>query len=307
VLFYFYVPKASSIENLRTEKRGDLRMNRLIVTDSTADLPDKIVQHYGIKVMPVNVVLNGKTYKDGVDITRAEFYKKFHDYDSMYTEPVRYEDYALEYLQMIHAYKEIIIIHCSGHLSETVNIARQVQVEFKNHANCRVEVIDSKLCSMSMGMVVIAAAKANAVGRSFDEILRVINTARNRMNAYMAVPTLKYLKKGKKIGGLKALFGLAVGVKPVLEFDDGRMVVKTKLFGKQKNMILTLLDTIKKEVGQSPITLSLIYSGDSSIVINLRDVFTSTFECREVYASRFGPSIGINTGPESYAVFFIRH
>jgi DegV family protein with EDD domain len=282
-------------------------MNRLIVTDSTADLPDNIVQRYGIKVMPVNVVLDGKTLKDGVDITRAEFYEKFHDYNSMYTEPIRYEDYALEYLQMIEAYEEIIIIHCSGQLSETVNVAKRVREEFQNHANCRVEVIDSKLCSMSMGMVVIAAAKASAAGRSFDEILSTIDMARDQMNAYMAVPTLTYLKKGKKISGAKALFGLALGVKPVLEFDDGRMVVKTKLFGKQKNMILALLDTIKEEVGQHPITLSLIYSGDESVVTNLRDVFTSTFECREVYASRFGPSIGINTGPESYAVFFIRH
>jgi DegV family protein with EDD domain len=282
-------------------------MNRLIVTDSTADLPDNIVQRYGIKVMPVNVVLDGKTLKDGVDITRAEFYEKFHDYNSMYTEPIRYEDYALEYLQMIEAYEEIIIIHCSGQLSETVNVAKRVREEFQNHANCRVEVIDSKLCSMSMGMVVIAAAKASAAGRSFDEILSTIDMARDQMNAYMAVPTLTYLKKGKKISGAKALFGLALGVKPVLEFDDGRMVVKTKLFGKQKNMILALLDTIKEEVGKHPITLSLIYSGDESVVTNLRDVFTSTFECREVYASRFGPSIGINTGPESYAVFFIRH
>ncbi|MFH1981015.1 MAG: DegV family protein [Pseudomonadota bacterium] len=282
-------------------------MKRLIVTDSTADLPEEIVKKYGIRVMPVNVILDGKTHKDGVDITRADFYAKFYNYQSMSTEPIRYEDYALEFLQMIQAYDEMIIIHCSGHLSDTVNVAKRVNEEFGAHSNCRVQVIDSRLCSMSMGMVIIAAAQASAKGCSFEEVLAVIEKTKDRLGNYMAVPTLKYLRKGKKIGGFKALFGLALGVKPVLAFDDGRLVVNTKLFGKQKNMILSMMDTIKADVGAHPITLSIIYSGDESLVKNLKDVFSSTFDCRDVYIARFGPAISINTGPDSYAVMFIKH
>lgn len=282
-------------------------MNRLIVTDSTADLPDDIVQKFGIKVMPVNVILDGKTFKDGLEIKRDDFYARYHDYRSMHTEPIRYEDYALEFLQMIQAYDEMIVIHCSGHLSDTVNVAMRVKDEFQGHANCRVAVVDSKQCSMGLGMMVIAAARATAKGLPFDDTLKVVQRTQDSLCAYLAVPTLKYLKKGKKISGIKALFGLALGVKPVLEFDDGRFVVKSKLFGKQKNMILSMMDSIKEDVGGSPITLSIIYSGDESLVNNLRDVFSSTFDCRDIYIARFGPSIGINTGPESYAVFFIKH
>ncbi len=280
-------------------------MKRLIVTDSTADIPEDVVEKYDIKVMPVNVILDGKSYKDGVDIARASFYNSFDDYKSLATEAVRYEDYALDFLQMIKNYDEIIIIHCSSYLSETYNIAAKVNREFNGDGSCKVEVVDSCQCSMGLGMMVIAAAEAMQQGKSFQHVLSIINKTRRKMNSYMAIPTLKYLKKNKKITGAKALIGLAMGVKPVLEFNnDGKMVIKSKLFGNQKNMILSMMDKIKEDVAGRPIDLSIIYSGNRSLVQNLKEVFESTFECHDVYIARFGPSIAINAGPESYAVFF---
>jgi DegV family protein with EDD domain len=157
---------------------------------------------------------------------------------------------------------------------------------------------------MSMGMVVIEAAKASKQGMSFKEVMEVIRDTQRRMKSYMAIPTLKYLAKNKKISGFKSIFGLALGVKPVLEFNNGRMEIKTKLFGKQKNMILSMMDAIKADVGNSPINLSIIYSGEKGLVQRLQDVFQSTFDCQNIYVARFGPAIAINSGPESYAVFF---
>ncbi len=278
-------------------------MKRLLVTDSTADIPEEIANQLGIKILPVNVVLDGKRYKDGVDVTREEFYKNFHTYQTMLTEAVSYEDYALEYLQWIQYYDEILIMHCSRHLSETYSVATKVNEEFGN-PRCRVEIVDSGHCSMSLGMVVIAAAKAINCGKPLKEVMDEAAKIQSKMKSYLAIPTLKYLKKNKKISGFKSIFGLALGVKPVLEFNNGRMEIKTKLFGKQKNMILTMMENIKKDIGMNTIDLSIIYSGDTSLVERLENVFQTTFDCRDVYIARFGPSIAINAGPESYAVFF---
>ena len=117
-------------------------MERLVVTDSTADLPKELIKKYGIKVIPVNVILDGKTYKDGVDISRESFYSRFDDYREMSTEPIRYEDYALQFMQMVKNYREIIIIHCSSHLSKNHSVAVQVNKEFNGDGTCRVEVIE---------------------------------------------------------------------------------------------------------------------------------------------------------------------
>lgn len=282
-------------------------MNRIIVTDSTADIPEDLIKKYNIKVMPVNVILDGKIYRDGRDISRASFYNTFDEFTNMSSEPVRYEDYGLEFLQMMEMYAEIIIIHCSKHLSETYNNAVKVSQDFNSNTNCKIEIIDSGQCSMGLGMVVIAAAEAMQKGMNFNQIISVINRTRLKMKSYMAIPTLKYLKKNKKITGMKALLGLAMGVKPVLEMSQGKMVIKSKLIGKQKNMILSMMDKIKEDVAGRPITLSIIYSGNRNLVQNLHDVFQSTFECKEVYIARFSPSVAINTGPDSYAVFFTPH
>jgi len=278
-------------------------MKRLIVTDSTADIAGPLVAKYGIKVMPINVFLDGRTYKDGVDITRDQFYDSFDTYGDMSTGPVTYEDYALEFMKMLQQFDEIIIIHCSAHLSENYNNAVRVNEEFNADGSRRVEVIDSHQCSMGLGMIVLAAAQASQQGMPFDKVVYIVK--RMQINSYMALPTLKYLKKNKKITGIKALVGSAMGVKPVLEFsDDGRMVIKTKLFGEQKNMILSMMDRIREDVAGRPINLSIIYAGDSKLVQNLKDVFEASFDCRNVYIARFGPAVTINAGPESYAVFF---
>ncbi len=282
-------------------------MNRLIVTDSTADIPSDLVRKLGIKVIPVNLVLDSKSYRDGVDISRSGFYEKFSMFKTMTSEPVRYEDYALDLLQMTQKYDEIIAIHCSRHLSDTVIIADRVRREYLEKSRCRFSVIDSGQCSMGLGMIVIEAAKAMHGGKNFDQISHIARTASRKMSSYMAIPTLKYLKKNKKIGGMKALFGLAMGVKPVLEMNEGKMVIKSKLLGKQQNMILSMMDKIKEDVAGRPISLSIIYAGNKNLVQRLNDVFESTFDCRQIYISRFGPSVAINTGPESYAVFFTPH
>jgi DegV family protein with EDD domain len=283
-------------------------MERLVVTDSTADLPEDLIEKYGIKVIPVNVILNGKTYKDGVDISRKSFYNGFDDYREMSTEAIRYEDYALQFMQMIKKYGEIIIIHCSSHLSKSYSVAVQVNEEFNGEGTCKVAVIDSGQCSMGMGMIVLAAAMAMQQGKPFQQVISIINRTHKKMYSYMALPTLKYLKKNKKITGVKALIGSAMGVKPVLEFtEDGKMEIKTKLFGNQKNMILSMMDRIKEDVAGRPINLSIIYAGNKNLVQNLKDVFEATFDCRDVYVARFGPAITINAGPESYAVFFFAY
>ena len=280
---------------------------RLIVTDSTSDLPADIVAQYGIHVLPVNVILDGKTYKDGVDISREDFYKNYYEYSEMSTAPVSYEDYALEFLDLTQRYDELLIIHCSTHLSETFNTAVKVAEDFRDQHRCRVKVIDSGLCSMGLGMVVEAAAQATAAGQSLEAAEGAVYATRAQMSNFMAIPTLKYLRKGKKISGLKALFGLALGVKPVLEFDDGKLTIKDKLFGKQKNMILAMMDKITADIGNSPITLAIVYAMEETPVANLKGVFESSFNCRKIHSARFGPSLGINTGPETYAVMYIKH
>lgn len=281
-------------------------MKSAILTDSTADIPEYIARDLGIEVLPVNVVLDGKTYKDGVDINIMDFYKNYENYKSMHTEAIPYQDYALKFMQLTAKYDELLIVHCSDALSDNYKIALKVNEEFSSH-NCRVEIIDSRSCSMGFGVAVIEAAKQFKKGKEFGSVVYNLNRVLSRTTSYLAIPTLKYLKKRKKIGGFKALLGVTLGAKPVLGFEDGKLVVKTRLFGKQPNMILSMLDIIKKEIGTHPINLAIAHGRDLNVVNSLRGVFEENFDCRDIFRTYFGPSIGINAGPEAIGVMFYKH
>ena len=172
-------------------------MKRVILTDSTADIPEYIARDLGIEVLPVNVVLDGKTYKDGVDINIMDFYKNYENYKSMYTEAIPHQDYALKFMQLTAKYDELLIIHCSEALSDNYKIALKVNEEFSSH-NCRVEIIDSRSCSMGFGVAVIEAAKGFKKGKEFGSVVYNLNRVLSRTTSYLAIPTLKYLKKRKK-------------------------------------------------------------------------------------------------------------
>jgi DegV family protein with EDD domain len=225
----------------------------------------------------------------------------------MSTAPLSYEDYALSFLKLIHHFDEILFIHCSSELSDFYNIALRVRDDFAKNNSCRIEVLDSRLCGMGLGLAVIAAAEAFQEGKSISEVLPLVEETITRIKCYMAIPTLEYLRRNKKIGGLKTMIGARLGVKPVVGFKKGRLVVLNKLFGEQKNMILAMLDTLKEEIDSRPITLAIAHARDTSLVNSIHDVFDSTFQCNQIFTLQFGPSIGISTGSETIGVAYYTH
>ncbi len=282
-------------------------MKRLIVTDSTSDLSDDMVEKLGIKIIPVNIILDGKDHKDREDIRIEEFYRNFDHYGSMKTGPVSYELFSFHYLEVTAEYDEVLFIHCSKHLSKTYENGLKAHRFFQDKHDCRVEVLDSRHCGMGLGLIVIEAAKAMEQGKSFADIIRLVNDLSDRISTYMTVPTLKYLRANQKISGLKSVLGNVMGIKPVLGFHDGRIVVKNKLTGKNENLLLELIDHIKEDIGNAPVTMAIAHARDTRYLSDLVNTCKKKFDCRRMYTAYFGPSVGISTGPETMGVSFFKH
>jgi DegV family protein with EDD domain len=281
-------------------------MKRLIVTDSTSDLSGNMLRGLDVKIIPVNILLDGQNYKDRVQIKIREFYDNFDRFKTMKTAPVSVEEFSYVYRKLTAGYDEIIFILCSRHLSKTYDHAVKVHQQFGSAHNCRTAVIDSRHCGMGLGLIVLEAARAMKDGRSFEDILGRIEALSGKIITYMTVPTLKYLRANQKISGLKSLVANMMNIRPVLGFDDGRIVVKTKLSGKIDNLLLEMVDYIKKDVGDSPVVMALAHARDTRYVRDLETVFNSRFDCRQMYIACFGPSVGISTGPETMGVSFFK-
>jgi DegV family protein with EDD domain len=191
-----------------------------IVTDSTCDLPQDLLQEYGIKLVPLYINFGDQGYLDGVEITRQEFYERLPESDPLPTTATPgvdafkqvYEDLADS------GASEILSIHISISLSATVDVARTAANETKK---VPVTVLDSQQLSLGTGFLVLSAAKAAAEGKSMDEIVSMLNEQTSRTYVIAALDTLEYLKRSGRMNAVVARLGSVLKIKPILIMHDG--------------------------------------------------------------------------------------
>ena len=206
-----------------------------IVTDSTCDLSDEQIEKYGITVLPLCIVMDGKSYYDGVDTTPEDIFRWA---DANKTTPktaaVTFEMAEERLLPLMEAGDDIIFIGISEDMSTTCNVIR-LFAEEKEYK--RLFVINSMNLSTGIGLQVIRAAELAAAGLTAEEIVESIEAARGRVRASFIVDTLTYLARGGRCKAITAFFGNALKIHPMISVVDGKMGVAKKYRG---NMLSSL-------------------------------------------------------------------
>lgn len=191
-----------------------------IVTDSTSDLTPEIASELGITVVPVYVHFGTEAYRDGVDLTTEEFYQKLvHDDTLPITAAPAPTIFAEAYDKLAEETDEILVIGLSSKLSTVYEVELQGINLMK--MKCRVEVVDSLWGMMAQGLIAIAAAKVANAGASLDEVANVTRRNIRRVDLRIAFDTLKYLKRGGRIGAAQAFLGSMLRINPILTLKDG--------------------------------------------------------------------------------------
>ncbi|MBI5354716.1 MAG: DegV family protein [Chloroflexi bacterium] len=193
-------------------------MNIAIVTDSTCDLPSEIVSQYGITVIPLSINVGDKSYLDGVDMTREEFYNQLpHFNPHPKTAAPGSEIFKQAYSRLAdEGAPAIISIHLSETLSATVNSARTAAKEF---TRIPVIVVDSTQLSLGMGFLVEQAAQLAHAGRSVDEVISALKESMPRAYVFAALNTLEYLRRSGRMNFALATFGDLIQLKPLLHMN----------------------------------------------------------------------------------------
>jgi DegV family protein with EDD domain len=192
-----------------------------VVTDSTADLAADLVEERGITVVPLTVILDGRDYLDGVDITADEFYVRLAASERGATtsqpSPGRF---AEVYEQLLAGHDEVVSLHISSQLSGTFEAATQGAALVDG---ARVRVVDTGMVSMPLALMVLAASAMAAQGDDAEAIAARVRPIQERMRVYFMVATLEYLRRGGRIGRANALLGSVLQVKPVLTISEGQV------------------------------------------------------------------------------------
>jgi len=271
-----------------------------IVTDSTADLTPQLAKEHGITVVPVYVRFGHDSYRDGIDISRKEFYER------LVTSPVHPTtsqptpaDFVQVYRKLSRETDKIVSIHVSSKLSGTYNSA--LQGKELAETKCDIKVIDSESVTMGLGMVTLAAARFASSGESLQKVTDDIKQAISNTHLLGLFDTLKYLLLGGRIGKAKALLGGILNVKPLLTLRDGELHpvgnVRTRAKGIER-----LSDFVKNALGIQE--LAVIHTTTPDEANGLKDRLSSLVENSRLHMAQLGPALGVHAGPGLLAVVF---
>jgi DegV family protein with EDD domain len=212
------------------------------VTDSTCDLPESIIEQHDLEVVPCVLVLDGKEYRDGIDITREEFYRRLSSLPAatpMTTAAPSIGEFATRYESLFsRGCSHIISIHAAGALTSIIDSARQAAQDF----NERITVIDSTSLTLGLGFQVLAAAEAAELG--LQATLDAIESTRQRLDIYASLSTMENLKRSGRVPSLVAAVGSLLSIKPLIRLKDSEVkaisVVRTSSQGSEKVLDLLL-------------------------------------------------------------------
>lgn len=199
-----------------------------IVTDSTAFLELGVAQELDITVVPLNVHLGDETLRDGIDITPEAFFQRLEQRGGFpRTSPPSVQSFEQVYANLHTRTDQILSIHISGRLSQTLRNAQQGADSLLGR--CNIVVIDSLTTSLGLGILAEGAAKAAQEGATLDEIVRLVRGMIPHIYIVFYVDQMDYLERGNRIGKAQAILGTMLNIKPLLFVEDGEIIPLEKV------------------------------------------------------------------------------
>jgi DegV family protein with EDD domain len=273
-------------------------MSVRVITDSVSDISPSIAASLGITVVPLNIVIDGVTYRDGVDLTTDEFYRRLeHEAISPTTSTPAPYVFTGVYDSLADESDGILVITIGRKLSATADSALKAIEAMKK--KCRVAVVASELAMMAEGLLVIAAAKAARTGVALDELVEMTRRNISRVGIRIAFDTLEYLKRGGRIGKAQAMFGSMLGINPIIGIKDGEVFP----FGRERSRAraidhLCQFVTEYKKIDELAVEDATTPDETGAFLERLCQKFVRD----SVYLSKVSPVIGTNVGPRVIGV-----
>ncbi len=272
-----------------------------IVCDSTADVPPDVAKNLGITIVPLNVLFGTESYRDGIDITAEQFYKRLVESRTHPTTSAQSPGYFSEvFTRMAKDTGEILVILLSSKLSATYESALQAKALVGDI--CKIEVVDSYQTCGSLGLPVIRCAEMAKAGAKLEDLAAAAKDMCSRAHSYMVFDTLEYLRKGGRIGRAQALLGGLLKITPVLTTRDG-LVTPVQRTRSRAQAIDTLVNLVKGAHNIESLMIEDATTPDELEILAGR--VAEYFPREKTYRSTVSPVIGVHVGPHVLAVHFI--
>lgn len=263
-----------------------------IVTDSACDVPDELARALDITVVPVFINIGEKSYIDGVEMTRAQFYEQLSSFPQPPTTAAPSVGTFAETYQKLAAAgaTRIISVHVSAALSNTFNAAR---LGAEAARGVDVKLIDSQQVTAAAGLLVIAAAEAVARGASFDEVMRLLKQNIPNGRIFGIIDNLESLRRSGRVSWAQFGFGTLLQIKPIMMIANGEIDV----IGRARTMRKALPHTLKLVEQFAPFErIAVLHAQAPDLAETLRAQAQDRFHLEEMPIMEIGPAVGTHMG-----------
>jgi DegV family protein with EDD domain len=277
-----------------------------IISDSTCDLSEELLNKYDIDILPLHVVMGDKEYIDGVNISPDEIYVWSDEHkETPKTSAVGIEEAINLFRKYIDAGDEIIAFAISEDMSTTANVMRIAAEELEKED--KIHVIDSMNLSTGVGHLVVEAAIMAKNGESAETIVNEIEKMRHRVRASFVIDTLVYLQRGGRCSSVAAIAGGLLKLHPKIVVENGKMIASKKYRGSIDSAILKYVADLEEELAKAKKDRVFItHSGcDKELIDKVREKLEALNRFDEILVTRAGSVISSHCGPGTLGVLFM--
>ncbi len=273
-----------------------------IIADSTCDLSKELIEKYEITIVPLCIVLDGKSYYDGEEITPEEIYRWSDENKATpKTAAISFDKTSEIMKPYMDAGEDIIFFGISSEMSSTCNVARIVGEDYG-----RVFVIDSRNLSTGIGLQVIRAAELANEGRTAEQIVEAIEGTVDLVRASFVVDTLTFLARGGRCTAITALMANTLKLHPQIVVKDGKMGVGKKFRGKTAVAVDAYVADLMPQLAEADEKRVFItHSGcDAQIIDAVHSRLEALNKFEEILITQAGGVISSHCGPNTLGVLF---
>ena len=277
-----------------------------ILSDSTSDLGPELTERYGVRILPLHVLLGEKDYRDGPDISAQMIFDWVSENKTVpKTAAPSVEEAKAVLREGLEAGDEWVCFTISSEMSASYSVFQLAAKQL--HAEDRVSVVDSRNLSTGIAHLVIGAAEDAAAGMNRQEIVRRAMDIIPRVRASFVVDTLEYLHRGGRCSGLSAMMGSILHIHPRIEVTEGKMRPDVKYRGHLEKVIMHYVKDMEEQLKKSrPRRVFITHSHvDAAIVDKVREYLLSLGHFEEVLETFAGGVITSHCGPGTLGVLYV--
>ena len=279
----------------------------MVMTDSVAGIPRNLAEEYHITVVPAaNIIFDGHNYIDGVTLSATEAYQLIKKDPDKFTTSALNPGYFLEeYQKLSQKSADILHITLSSALSanyKTAGLAGEMLQKKSPKTNLRL--FDAKTVAGAQGLIVLAAARAAAQGKSLEEVVAIAEKAREKTRGLMMLDTLRYVYRTGRMSKFASRVAALLNIKPINRMtEEGTLEfvgkVRNREAGYQK-----LIDLIKAEAESNSLHFMLMHAAAPEMAERLSQLLRQNFDCQRILISEYSPVMGYGSGPGAIFIGF---